>query len=278
MELMKIVKNLEGKSDKDRRDIICRYLDTLGIRYEKQAYSSGMNIIAEFEKSLEVGVASHFDVVSGSPGANDNASAVAVTLEILRRYSQTPLKNIGIRGFFFDEEECGLKGSRAYVKNNSLENLLGVYNMELVGNGDKIAFWSDANLADGLLLKTIKKQAKYLNIKTKQFPYIRKILGLQNSGDHLSFNEAGISESFCITAITQKDIDTVKRILFNPLNWINPKKVDINRATAESEVFKHYHKSSDSSEYVNEKTMQMVSDLIYNSACSIDNKLASQIK
>ena len=43
--------------------------------------------------------------MQGSPGANDNASAVSVTLDILRRARVERLNHIGIRGFFFDEEE-----------------------------------------------------------------------------------------------------------------------------------------------------------------------------
>ena len=63
-------------------------------------------------------VGAHFDTVSGSPGANDNGSGTAVVLAVASILAATPCRTSPITFAFFDEEEVGLVGARAYA--NSL--------------------------------------------------------------------------------------------------------------------------------------------------------------
>jgi Zn-dependent M28 family amino/carboxypeptidase len=59
-------------------------------------------------------LAAHYDTVEGSPGADDNASAVAVLLETARRLRDTDRsREVQCVGFCLEEE--GLLGSRAYA-------------------------------------------------------------------------------------------------------------------------------------------------------------------
>jgi Zn-dependent M28 family amino/carboxypeptidase len=59
-------------------------------------------------------VAAHYDTVRGSPGADDNASALAVLLEAARRLRSVPLSR-EVRFIAFSLEEEDLLGSLAYV-------------------------------------------------------------------------------------------------------------------------------------------------------------------
>ncbi|MEQ1793282.1 MAG: M20/M25/M40 family metallo-hydrolase [Nitrospira sp.] len=59
-------------------------------------------------------LAAHYDTVEGSPGADDNASALAVMLEVARRITPTALTR-PVRFIAFCLEEEDLLGSRAYV-------------------------------------------------------------------------------------------------------------------------------------------------------------------
>ena len=59
-------------------------------------------------------VAAHYDTVPGSPGADDNASALAVLLEAARRLRSVPLSR-EVRFIAFSLEEEDLLGSLAYV-------------------------------------------------------------------------------------------------------------------------------------------------------------------
>lgn len=59
-------------------------------------------------------VAAHYDTVPGSPGADDNASGLAVLLEVARRVTQRSLSR-PVHFIAFGLEEEDLLGSRAYV-------------------------------------------------------------------------------------------------------------------------------------------------------------------
>jgi Zn-dependent M28 family amino/carboxypeptidase len=62
-------------------------------------------------------VGAHFDAVPGSPGADDNASGVAVLLELARFWAEDPpLSPVDLVAF--DLEERGLLGSTAYVQHH----------------------------------------------------------------------------------------------------------------------------------------------------------------
>lgn len=59
-------------------------------------------------------IGAHYDTVPGSPGADDNATGVAVLLELARSISAHPLRH-PVRCVAFDLEEYGLVGSTAYA-------------------------------------------------------------------------------------------------------------------------------------------------------------------
>ena len=162
--MIKLIKNLEGKTRTQRREIVVKELRDNDLEFMSDEYTSflgrGHNIIIPSNKKSVIAIGSHFDAVDGSPGANDNGSAVAVTLELAKR-----LKNfdgeIGVAYFFFDQEEDGLIGSMKYLQNNKPQNIIGLYNMELVGLGKNIALWPIEPQDEGTLLQTFEK-ARYL--------------------------------------------------------------------------------------------------------------------
>lgn len=59
-------------------------------------------------------VGAHYDSVPGSPGADDNATGVAVLLELARALAEQPGKS-PLRLVAFDLEELGFVGSRHYA-------------------------------------------------------------------------------------------------------------------------------------------------------------------
>lgn len=79
-------------------------------------------------------VDAHYDAVTNTAGADDNASGVAATLEIARILSQYRFKN-SLRYIGFSFEELGLVGSGQYVQSGipAWENVAGVLNMEMIG-------------------------------------------------------------------------------------------------------------------------------------------------
>ena len=79
-------------------------------------------------------VGAHYDTVPGSPGADDNASAVAVLLEIARNIRSVSVEKT-VRLIAFTLEENGYIGSAHYVKGlkTGREVILGMISLEMVG-------------------------------------------------------------------------------------------------------------------------------------------------
>ncbi|MEO0456718.1 MAG: M28 family peptidase [Cyanobacteria bacterium P01_A01_bin.114] len=83
-------------------------------------------------------VGAHYDTVQYSPGADDNASAVAATLEIARLFADYATPRT-LKIVFFDQEELqpdgfGLLGSQAFVETEqNLAGLQGAVILEMLG-------------------------------------------------------------------------------------------------------------------------------------------------
>jgi hypothetical protein len=119
------------------RTYITSELKKLGWKPNEEKFSSGVNIFAERQGTDKTAgailVAAHYDTVAISPGADDNASGVAVVLEVARLLGSRPTPRT-LQLAFFDKEEEGLLGSKAFVANNTrLANLRGVIVMDMVG-------------------------------------------------------------------------------------------------------------------------------------------------
>jgi Peptidase family M28 len=84
-------------------------------------------------------VGAHYDTVPGTPGADDNASAVAVMLELARRLRQGRVKVPVLFAAFTLEEPpayfTGHQGSRMFVRSRqtSGDRVLGAIILEMVG-------------------------------------------------------------------------------------------------------------------------------------------------
>jgi Zn-dependent M28 family amino/carboxypeptidase len=84
-------------------------------------------------------IGAHYDAVPGTPGADDNATGVAVLLELARALAKVSLK-YPVRLVAFDLEEFGLLGSTAYANHLKAQRqplklmlsleMLGYYNSD----------------------------------------------------------------------------------------------------------------------------------------------------
>ena len=104
-------------------------LEALGLEPELRTFEAGprtgTNVLVQVPdarsgpdgKPLPVlMLGAHLDRVTAGRGAIDNASGTAAVLELLGRFDETPLAGHRVVGVFFDLEEAGLLGSRAFVE------------------------------------------------------------------------------------------------------------------------------------------------------------------
>ena len=87
---LEIVKKLEHKSDLERLVALKQILKSKKIKFIEQNYDylafNGTNIIVDVGNGKKhIILSAHFDVVSGSPGANDDASAIAILINVIER-------------------------------------------------------------------------------------------------------------------------------------------------------------------------------------------------
>jgi hypothetical protein len=87
------------------------------------------NLVAGDPRRARILVGAHYDAVPGTPGADDNASAVAVLLAAARVIG--PREEVCYVAF--DGEECGYVGSRALVEGLGRNRLEQVHVPEMVG-------------------------------------------------------------------------------------------------------------------------------------------------
>jgi len=135
----------------------------------------------------------HYDTVEGAPGADDDASGVAVVLETARVLSQYSF-NHTIRFIAFSGEEVATLGSYAYAKEayNREDNIVAVINADMVGyadstEGGKIIRFSNPERSVWISEFAEFVSDKYLEIVDMQVQKIPNYLG----ADHQPFIDYG---------------------------------------------------------------------------------------
>ncbi len=114
-------------------------IETHSFQFRHQTYQ---NLILNLPASSDAQVArrspiligAHYDTVPGSPGADDNATGIAVLLELARSFAAQPAR-YPIRLVAFDLEEYGLLGSRAYAAelHQQQQSLRLMISLEMLG-------------------------------------------------------------------------------------------------------------------------------------------------
>ena len=129
---------------KTAEDYVAREFESMGYAVRRQPFICQRvevaNVIAgDPDPKGYYLLGAHFDTVAGTPGADDNASGVAVLLEVARLTQGVPThKPWAFVGFTTEEPPAFLTpymGSRVYAKKarKNKENLLGMLCLESVG-------------------------------------------------------------------------------------------------------------------------------------------------
>ncbi len=278
--LLDYVKIFEGKKSSERREALTRLLNSEGHTYLTEEYEilgrKGVNIVVPFgEGSRDILVTAHYDCVRNSPGANDNASSVSVLLDLARRLRTYKVNN-KIKIIFFGDEEpeklTWLVGSTAYVKAHGIDNLIGVYNLELSGCGNMVAIWPvTKEVADEPVLNNLRQtltQKGYAYGEAGKLPFF--------NSDHAPFRRAGFKGAFTLSLIPSQDEEAIRKFAQGHVSKLNImfgawlKK--IGREPKLPLLFQRYHSPEDKSLYLEERALQLMADVIYSAVTNLDNK------
>ena len=140
-------------------------------------------------------VAAHHDSRGASvPGANDDASGVAVLIETARRVALRPRRLSYLFASFCAEEE-GLLGSRHYTRLADLSGVRAMIALELVGRGELLVgpvpvpppLWAQA-----ALLRAARRAGERGVVARPLWTLAPRFLDLPYSADHEPFLDRGV--------------------------------------------------------------------------------------
>ncbi len=131
-----------GRGHDLARDNIVAEMESYGLTVTREAftcpdpcrYEIYYNVVGTMRgityPDAEYIIGGHYDSVN-NPGADDNASGVALVLEAARVLADYD-SDFTIRFVAFDREEQGLHGSKAYVQNHIHDDILGMISTDMV--------------------------------------------------------------------------------------------------------------------------------------------------
>lgn len=222
------------------------------------------NYIVDFSQPIgkkHLLFSAHYDAVKNSPGANDNASSVAVLLGLCSK-----LRNmqIPVRVVFFDREEAwlrtpffrlGLLGSLYYVLKNDLSNVEAVYNLEYCGLGDSLAIWPvKEKKKDIPAVIAARNAAGKLNMNAK----LAHVPGLLLSSDHLSFRIKGVSNSVTLSLLPSDQLPMLEQFVSN----LSVRGLLFRRRPPMPGVLSSIHKPIDHSSQLSEDSLALMLSLL----------------
>ncbi len=262
--LIDYIRRLEGRDSHARGDEVLSSLDALGLKpvIQKRHQPHIRNIIVDLAPNTEAKrlvFSAHYDAVAGTPGANDDASGVAVLLGLCRELRGTSLP---VRAIFFDREEAwvrvtpfrlGLLGSLYYVWKYGIHDIYCVYNLEFVGKGDCVCIWPVAPGVESPTARSVEETAARLSLPARR----ANIPALLFSSDHLSFRLRGCG-AVTLSLLPSEQLPDLERAMY-------PSKMPrllLRGRQALPEPLGRVHTRRDSSAYLDEESLQRMLSLL----------------
>jgi hypothetical protein len=186
---------LRSDSNAGRLQILQEILKARGIPFEVQAFTSergeGHNLVAAFGAGgREIVVGAHYDAVklkdgSLSHGMVDDGAGVIALVRLAEALRGRTLRH-RTRIAFFDQEELGLLGSKAFVATRQPADIAANVNVDVVAYGDTLIFGVGKGEANDPLVRALLRVCAARRLACLEFsPHYPQ-------GDDRSFNAAGI--------------------------------------------------------------------------------------
>ena len=112
--------------------------DDFTLNWEEGTFTN-IHALKKGKTDKRIVVGAHFDAVHESPGANDNASGVAVLIELIYLFKEDTGLNHDIEFVFYDAEELGIWGSQRHARELRNQNVVVVCMLCI----DMVGYYSD---------------------------------------------------------------------------------------------------------------------------------------
>jgi Zn-dependent M28 family amino/carboxypeptidase len=208
---------LAGRRNPEREAALVHHLTQRGVPLVRQRFSSfegaGENVSVDVGDGDRVLVlVAHHDAVPGSPGANDNAAAVAVLLALLERLPEAVPARLRVRLLFTAAEEAGYLGARMYTERVALRGILGVLSLELCGIGDSVVIWDAA--PETAFLQRVASALESSGLRRDEGYHVIGRIPLFGS-DHRAFAAAGVP-AYGLSVVPSAEADALRRFVLGP--------------------------------------------------------------
>jgi Zn-dependent M28 family amino/carboxypeptidase len=237
-----LVRLLEARSNADREAAVGRWLASRGVEVDRHRFATfegrGENLSVEVGRGDRTLVLiAHHDAVPGSPGANDNAAAVAILLHLLERWGPRPPEGVRVRLLFPACEELGYLGTRAWVRERGVRGIAGVLSLELCGVGDSLALW-DAHTPSPFL-DGVRTALEGLGLVADASYHLVGRIPVFGS-DHRAFAPAGVP-AYGLTVVPAAEATALRSFVFSPV------RSALRHAVRRPPPFDTYHTARDTS-------------------------------
>lgn len=212
-----LVPLLEGRSTAEREAAVAQWLDARGVPFARHRFAgpegAGENFAVDVGKGERVLVLiAHHDAVPGSPGANDNAAAVAILLTLLERLRAAPPRRVRVRLLFTALEELGYVGARMYVRDLPLGDVLGVLSLELCGIGDSLVVWDVTD--ESPFLAGVRRAFEGMGLQPDHGYHVVGRIPVFGS-DHRAF--ASVVPAYGLTVVPVEQAQALRDFVFRPV-------------------------------------------------------------
>jgi hypothetical protein len=209
---------LEARTNPERETAVARYLEMRGIPFARHRFATLEGQGENFSVDVGTGdrvlvLIAHHDAVPGSPGANDNAAAVGILLDVMERLARRPPSRLRVRFLFPACEELGYLGTRTYVRDLPPRGVMGVLSLELCGIGDSLAVW-DAP-ADSPFLSRVTAAFRGLGLANDADYHVVGRIPIFGS-DHRAFAAVGVP-AYGLSVVPRGEADALRRLVFSPV-------------------------------------------------------------
>lgn len=214
---LSLARLVAGRSNDEREAAVAAYLTARGVDFHRHRFGTFEGRGENFSIDLGTGdrvlvLVAHHDAVPGSPGANDNAAAVGILLNLRERLAGRVPRGWRVRLLFTAAEELGYLGARAWVQEMPLAGIAGVLSLELCGIGDSLAIWDAGE--EGPFLRRATGALDGLGLRRDESYHLVGRIPVFGS-DHRAFASAGIP-AYGLTIVPAREADALRKFVLSP--------------------------------------------------------------
>jgi hypothetical protein len=260
---------LQRDTNAGRLEALQEILKAHGIPFEIQTFDGGgSNVVVTLGNNepggREIVVGAHFDAVKLKDGSLsramvDNGAGVIALAGLAGALRGKPLRH-RVRVVFFDQEELGLLGSKAFVAARKPVEVAAAVNVDIVGYGDTLVFGGGKGEGNAGVFRALQRVCAARRLSCLEFASFP-------AGDDRSFEAAGVPN---VSIAFLPAVEAHQLWLL--LNGGGPDKSGL-RGDFTPKILQTIHSSGDTLDKVEPATLERTSGVLLDLVTELDSTL-----